>query len=180
MDGPTLRGRRVLLRPASAGDLDARLSLGTDPDIHRMFGGSHSQLAPLTSQGAEHWLRGLLSHPHAWVIETDRLIGEIRLDRLEPVDRRANLAIGILDPAALGRGYGPEAINLLLAHAFNSLGLHRVGLRVVAYNERAIRAYAKCGFVVEGCEREAALVDGVFHDDILMGILAAEFASSQP
>ena len=46
---------------------------------------------------------------------------------------------------------------------------------VVAYNTRALRAYAKCGFVIEGREREAAFVDGQWHDDVLMGILEPEF-----
>jgi RimJ/RimL family protein N-acetyltransferase len=56
------------------------------------------------------------------------------------------------------------------------LGLHRVSVRVVAYNERAIQAYKKCGFRIEGREREAALVDGVWHDDVIMGVLESEYA----
>jgi RimJ/RimL family protein N-acetyltransferase len=75
-------------------------------------------------------------------------------------------------PALLGKGLGTEATRLVLRHAFNDLGLHRVGLRVLAYNHRAIRSYEKCGFVIEGREREAALVDGAWHDDVLMGALA--------
>jgi RimJ/RimL family protein N-acetyltransferase len=46
---------------------------------------------------------------------------------------------------------------------------------VLAYNERAIRAYQKCGFVVEGRERETAFVDGKWHDDLMMGLLSTEF-----
>jgi RimJ/RimL family protein N-acetyltransferase len=175
---PVLVGARITLRPPLATDADARLRLGSDPDIHRMFGGSQAQLVPLDADAAAEWLDGLSSHPHAWVIEAGQFIGEIRLDKLDLSDRRATLAIGIVDPAVLGRGYGTEAIRLLLAHAFGTLGLHRIGLRVVAYNDRAIRAYEKCGFVVEGRERESALVDGVWHDDMMMGILAADFAAS--
>jgi len=48
----------------------------------------------------------------------------------------------------------------------------------VDYNVRAIRAYEKCGFAVEGREREAALVDGSCHDDVIMGILDREFAGA--
>jgi RimJ/RimL family protein N-acetyltransferase len=175
-----LKGDRVTLRPARPGDLEARLRLGNDPEIHRLFGGSAADLRPLTREDAEAWLAGLVANPYAWVIEAENFIGEIRLDKLDTIDRRATLAIGIVDPAALGLGYGTEAIGLLLGHAFDALGLHRVGLRVLAYNERAIRAYARCGFVVEGRERESALVDGAWHDDIMMGLLATEFSASQP
>ena len=66
------------------------------------------------------------------------------------------------------------AIRLVLAHAF-TLGLHRISLRVVTYTARAIRCYSACGLVVEGRGREAALVGGERHDDIMMGVLAREF-----
>lgn len=85
------------------------------------------------------------------------------------------MAVGIFDPASLGRGLGSEAIKLLLHHAFGAMGLHRIGIRVLAYNKRAIRAYEKCGFVIEGRERETALVNGAWHDDIMMGLLEHEF-----
>ena len=73
-------------------------------------------------------------------------------------------------------GLGRQAVRLVLAHAFGPLGLHRVGLRVIAFNTRAIRCYRACGFIEEGREREAAQVGGAWHDDIIMGVLAQEFA----
>jgi RimJ/RimL family protein N-acetyltransferase len=117
-----------------------------------------------------------MDHPRAWVIETDRLIGEVRLDRIDRQDRRASLAIGILDPDCLGEGLGTQASMLVLDHAFHDLKLHRVAIRVLAYNTRAIRSYQKCGFLIEGREREAAFVNGQWHDDVIMGLLEHEFA----
>jgi RimJ/RimL family protein N-acetyltransferase len=117
-----------------------------------------------------------MDHPRAWVIETDRLIGEVRLDRIDMQDRRVSLAIGILDPDCLGKGLGTQASMLVLDHAFYDLKLHRVAIRVLAYNTRAIRSYQKCGFLIEGREREAAFVNGRWHDDVIMGLLEHEFA----
>ena len=51
-------------------------------------------------------------------------------------------------------------------------------LRVLAINERAIACYRRCGFVEEGREREAARIGDEWHDDIIMGILAHDFGSS--
>jgi RimJ/RimL family protein N-acetyltransferase len=51
---------------------------------------------------------------------------------------------------------------------------------VLAYNKRAIRAYEKCGFIVEGRERETAYVNGSWHDDIMMGLLDRDFSSLRP
>ncbi|MDR6899147.1 RimJ/RimL family protein N-acetyltransferase [Rhizobium miluonense] len=104
----------------------------------------------------------------------------IRLDNVNPQDKRATMAIGIYDPALLGKGFGTEAIMLLLRHAFGEMELHRIGIRVLAYNQRAIRAYEKCGFVVEGRERETAYVNGSWHDDIMMGLLDREFLAPPP
>jgi len=47
--------------------------------------------------------------------------------------------------------------------------------KILEYNARAIRAYQKCGFVVEGREREAAFVDGIWHDDVMMAMLVREY-----
>ena len=90
------------------------------------------------------------------------------------------MAVGIFDPTLLGQGLGSEAILLVLRHAFAELKLHRIGVRVLGYNRRAIRAYEKCGFAVEGREREAAFVNGAWHDDIIMGVLEHELATPCP
>jgi hypothetical protein len=116
---------------------------------------------------------------YAWIIEAGSLIGQIRLDRVDLRDRRANLAIGIEDRGQLGIGLGTEAMVLVLGYAFNVLKLHRLSVGVVDYNLRAIRAYQKCGFVVEGSEREAAFVDGARHDDVMMAILDREYTAIQ-
>ncbi|KAA0700129.1 N-acetyltransferase [Neorhizobium sp. P12A] len=171
-----LEGAGVRLRPASPDDAKARFSLGTDVDIAKMFGVSGSDVKPVTRDAAEEWAQGQAKNPYAWMIDVEeRLIGEIKLHSLNFQDRRASMAIAIYHPAFLGKGLGSEAIRLLLRHAFTELELHRIGIRVLAYNERAIRAYQKCGFVVEGRERETAFVDGKWHDDLMMGLLSTEF-----
>jgi RimJ/RimL family protein N-acetyltransferase len=104
-----------------------------------------------------------------------RCIGTARLHRLDEHGRRARYAVGILDPALLGKGLGTEVTGLVLAYAFETLGLHRVDLRVLAYNERAIRSYEKSGFQREGTERDSALIDGEWEDDVMMAVLEWEW-----
>jgi len=140
-----------------------------------MYGGSLTDLRPMTEDAAKRWVQRLLDQDYAWIIEAGHLIGEIRLDRVDLRERQASLAIGIEDASELGKGLGTEAILLVLGYAFDVLRLHRISVRVVDYNVRAIRAYQKCGFVVEGREREAAFVDGIWHDDVMMAILDREY-----
>src|ERR687893_200076 len=65
---------------------------------------------------------------------------------------RASFAIGIFEAGGRNRGLGTEMTRLVLGYAFEVMKLHRVSLRVLAYNHRAIASYEKCGFVREGVE----------------------------
>lgn len=144
-----------------------------------MFGGSPSSAEPVTMpmEEAEAWLQHVSSdgNPLHWALEVDgEFVGTARLHSVDEVDQRAQYAIGILDRQRLGIGLGTEVTRRLLVYGFHDLGLHRVGLRVLAFNTRAIACYARCGFVEEGRERESALVGGTWHDDVIMGVLARE------
>jgi RimJ/RimL family protein N-acetyltransferase len=172
---PVLTGEPVTLRRPHQEYVEARLRLGMDAEIARMYGGGRDDAHPMSAEAAKRWVQRLLDQDYAWIIETGTLIGEVRLDRVDLRDRRASPAIGIEDRTQLGIGLGTEAIALVLGYAFNVVGLHWVSARVVDYNARAIRAYEKCGFVVEGREREAALVDGMWHDDVMMAVLDRDY-----
>ena len=140
-----------------------------------MYGGDPALVRPWTRERARLWRDRLIAHPCAWVIEASGApMGEARLDGIDTTDRRARLAIGLLADGHLGRGIGRIAVGQVLDHAFGPLDLHRVNLRVLAFNRRAIRCYLACGFVHEGTERESALVAGEWHDDWIMGILRHE------
>jgi RimJ/RimL family protein N-acetyltransferase len=80
----------------------------------------------------------------------ERLIGTCQLHDIDRGAGTAQLQIRIGERDAWGRGYGTEAVRLLVRHAFEELGLNRVDLHVFATNEPAIRAYEKAGFVHEG------------------------------
>jgi RimJ/RimL family protein N-acetyltransferase len=163
------------LEPSGPTTGKAFFALKSSPEIHELFGGSRDTFQPTIKEDAEAMADRLAKHPFAWVIEhASKVIGEARLDRVDMQDHRASFAIGILDPACLGKGIGTEATRLVLSFAFNTLKLHRVTVRVLDYNQRGIRSYQKCGFVIEGREREAAFVNGQWHDDVIMGLLDRE------
>lgn len=104
-----------------------------------------------------------------------RLIGFTTFSSLDGDNGSVMFHITIGERDSWGRGLGTEATELMLAHAFERLGLHRVGLSVFSYNLRAIRAYEKAGFKTEGRQREALLRDGRYWDEVQMGILATEW-----
>lgn len=182
MELPVLTGSRVVLRPARPSDVDDKVALGVDAGIARMYGAVPPPV--MTRRVAQRWYERLTAgkDPYHWVVDHGgRFVGSARLyDVRRGRERRACYGIGLADPAALGRGLGTEATRLVLGHAFGALGLHRVGLRVLAYNARAIACYRKCGFVEEGREREVYLVDGRWEDEVVMSILEDEFRPLGP
>lgn len=173
---PILNTPRLVLRQPTATDIADRFALGRDTEIYRQLGADTRHLSPLTEDQAKAWVENIVSHPAAWVIEHQgRAIGEILLDNFVEADHRAGLIIGILDPAALGKGLGTEAIKAIAEFAFDTLGVHKLSMRVLAFNIRAIRAYERVGFVREGLERESALIGGIWHDDVILGLLKKDF-----
>ena len=177
---PVLEGARVTLRPPQPSDIADRLQLGRDPEVVPMFGGRAADLTPLTIDEIDREHARLAPPNHGWVIEyAGRAVGVARLSHVDTRDERASYAVGIHDPELLGQGLGTEVTQLVLAHAFETLELHRVDLRVLTYNERAIRCYEKCGFRHEGIERESALVDGEWCDDAMMAILRPDWLAAQ-
>ncbi|MCA0401158.1 MAG: GNAT family N-acetyltransferase [Proteobacteria bacterium] len=173
---PVLRSQRLILRQPIATDIADRHALGRDPDIYRMLGADIRSLPTLTEEQAKAWVENIAAHPAAWVVEYQgRAIGEILLDNFVEADQRASLIVGILDKNALGSGLGTEAIRAIAEFAFDTLKLHKLSTRVLAFNTRAIRAYERVGFVREGLERESALIGGTWHDDVIVGLLKKDF-----
>lgn len=108
----------------------------------------------------------------------DKLIGFTGL-HVEWSNQMAWVGIGIGEPEYRGKGYGTDAMRVVVGYAFRELGLYRVSLSVFSYNPRAIRAYEKVGFVHEGAMRAALYRDGQRHDMLLMGILRPEWEEQQ-
>ncbi len=141
-----------------------------------MDGGDPRDTPPFTAEDADQWYKKNTEDPLRWVIEfAGRAVGGVRLHSLDTTDRRARLAIIIFDAGCWGQGLGTESIRCVLAHAFDTLHLHRVDLRVLTFNHRAIACYEKCGFVQEGVEREGAWIADQWETDVMMSILEQEY-----
>jgi RimJ/RimL family protein N-acetyltransferase len=174
-------GRLVVLRRHRADNLRAFTRWYADPEVARL---TRYQQAPLSSDEIQRFFytRIMGSDFLAMAIhlrDTDRLIGTCAFSQLDGDNGSTLFHITIGERDAWGHGYGSDATELMLAHAFTRLALHRVALTVFEFNERAIRAYQKCGFVVEGRARQAIFRDGRFWDEIHMSILLEEWEARQ-
>ncbi|HEY7719131.1 MAG TPA: GNAT family protein [Pedococcus sp.] len=180
-DKPTLTGERVVLRPFEDADLPAMAAAIADPEVGRLTGSVHTT----ADLAAPHDLAVLRRWYSTRNEQVDRLdlavvdratgacVGEVVLNEWEPDNLSCNFRI-LLGPDGRDRGLGTEATRLVVDHALDALGLHRVSLEVYAFNPRARRAYEKAGFVVEGVRRDALRFDGEFVDAVVMSRLATD------
>ncbi len=109
--------------------------------------------------------------------ETNTAIGFIALHRVNYMNRNAELGIMIGDKGQWNKGFGTEAIQLMLDFSFNVLNLHSIYLRTLSFNQRGMRCFEKCGFQQVGKSRHAKYVAGTYYDMIHYDILAEEFDS---
>ncbi|HEY9475871.1 MAG TPA: GNAT family protein [Mycobacteriales bacterium] len=174
-DQPVLHGPRVRLEPMCDRYFDGIWPMFSEPETMRLTG-THRRFS---SEEIRHWVATRPDqHDRAdWVIvrrEDDAVLGEAVLNEFDPHNESVNYRIGLVGPAVFGLGYGTEATRLVLDHAFDVAGLHRVSLEVYDFNPRAQRVYEKCGFRREGTHREALRWDGRWHDAISMAILSTD------
>jgi RimJ/RimL family protein N-acetyltransferase len=172
-----LTGRTVVLRRHVPANIRAFQRWYSDPEVARL---TRYQDGPMRADEIERFFsaRALGTDSLAMAIHLrpgDRLIGTCALSQLDADNGSAMFHITIGEKDVWGRGHGTEATQLMLDHAFAGLGLHRVGLTVFSFNERAIRAYRSCGFVVEGRAREAIWRDGRWWDEMSMSILESDW-----
>ena len=174
-------GRIVVLQRHRPENLRAFVKWYSDPEVARL---TRYHEAPLSSEEVERFFysRIMGSDFLAMAIhvrETNRLVGTCAFSQLDAENGSTLYHITIGEADAWGHGYGTEATQLMLAHAFKQLSLHRVALTVFEFNTRAIRAYEKCGFVIEGRARQAIFRNGRFWDEIHMSILLDEWEARQ-
>ncbi len=171
-----LYGEKVRLRAIEREDIPRFLKWLNDPSLRRYL----DMYLPLSRAQEERWFERQLEDEKNLVFAIETLegehIGNIGLHEIDWKNGQAVLGIFIGEGDYWGQGYGTDAVRTLLRLAFEEMGLHRISLRVFDFNQRAIRCYEKCGFRHEGRQREAHFTEGRYHDVLLMGILAQEFA----
>ena len=174
-----LVGEHIYLRPVEHDDLAHIRKWANDSEIRRLTG----EVTPMTPAGAERFYEKVQNdEDRVWFIialcENDAPIGEAGLLRMFPAWRTTDLSIIIGEKDTWGKGYGTEAIRLLLDYAFGYLNFHRVAIGVVGFNERALRFYEKIGFKREGVQRDGYFYDHAYHDFVMMSLLENEFRVS--
>ena len=164
---PNLKGRVVRLHPATPGELHSLASaLARDTHASEWLGDDAGTI--------ERWLFG--DGVAAFVVSAaDEPLGVITFEEeCDPDYRSANIDVGLLSHAT-GRGLGTDAVRTVAEWLYSERGHHRITIDPAVENSRAIRAYEKVGFRPVGVMRQYERGrDGVWHDSLLMDMLAGQ------
>jgi RimJ/RimL family protein N-acetyltransferase len=170
-----LLGEHVCLGPVLASDRAPLFAWFNDAGQARM----HGSYRPMDETGFEQWFAGAGRDPARVVFsirqKSDlRLLGCVEISEINSVARTANVGVTIGAEADRDHGFGHEAIELAIGYSWRDLNLQRLSLAVVGDNPRAVRAYERVGFELEGTMRRAAYIGGAFQDITIMGLLRSE------
>jgi len=174
-------GKRIRLRAPERVDIPLFVKWLNDPEVRRGL----ARYLPISTAEEENWFEGMLGRPvveQPLTIEVQpegswRAIGNIAFFNIDWRVRSAEVGILIGEKEFWNQGYGTETMRLFLKHGFETLNLNRIFLVVYENNPRAIRAYEKAGFVLEGRQRQALYMDGEYSDVLMMSVLVEDFDS---
>lgn len=175
-----LKGKRITLRPVELSDAAIFVPWFSDPVVTKYLNRYQGGKKPFTLAEEKKWIRNIIQGKEqpVWSIinEMGRVIGNTTI-RIKPEPLIANFGIVIGDKTEWGKGYAVEVLELLLEYAFVKLKLNRFELTADAKNKRAIRAYIKAGFKIEGRLREDFYnkVTKKFGDRYMMSVLRREW-----
>lgn len=131
--GVQVRGRLTTLRPADANDVERLVAWHSDPEVSRYWDGETFTRAEMAERLAR-------EDVEAWIVEEkDEPVGFLQVHP-EGLDM-------FLVPGARGRGLGPDAARAMAEHLVGERGRARVTVDPYAWNEGAVRAWERAGFV---------------------------------
>ncbi|HHY83088.1 MAG TPA: GNAT family N-acetyltransferase [Clostridiales bacterium] len=169
-----LTGNRIYLSPMNVEDAETYTKWFND---FRVTDGVGSSCRIMTVQAEREWIIQNASHYNFAIVllENDTLIGNCGIHNINQIHQSAEVGIFIGDEENRSKGYGEEALRLLVGFCFDYLNLNNVMLKVFSFNERAINCYKKVGFKEIGRRRQSYYLKGKFHDDVYMDILREEW-----
>ena len=167
-----LEGRRVLLRPITREDTPLIVKWRNSGAVRENFIFRET----FTEEMHNHWLDTKVASgevvQYIIVDKSDQKpVGSVYFRDISEKNRSAEYGMFIGEASARGKGLGTETVKLFTAFGFETLGLHRISMRVLDGNEASIRSCEKGGFVREGVFRDMEYLDGEFRDVVFMAML---------
>jgi RimJ/RimL family protein N-acetyltransferase len=178
-----IRGELTNLRAVERTDTGTLHRWFNDPDLMCYWGVTASTVSQAEiARQIESWIddERTLDRPACFIVEllSGSAVGVVILSNF--LARHASVEISLLigERDRWGQGVGTDVLQSLVDACFSQWNLHRLALRVEAFNERARRLYESCGFAHEATLRDASFFDGAYHDLLVYSLLSTDRAAT--
>lgn len=139
-----IEGEKVYLSPMNLEDIEKYVKWMNDFSTTDGLGSS-SKVTTFESERA--WLINNMDKKEqqfAIVLkETDKLIGNCGFVDINHLHQKGEVGLFIGEEENRSKGYGTEALSLLVEYGFNYLNLKNIMLKVFSFNKRTIKSYEK-------------------------------------
>lgn len=171
-------GEKVKLRAYRKEDVESACNFMNDFETRRLM--STLIPYPFLMEQEQKWYEGLQNTKESYSFaiedkETDKYIGGCGINKVDWINRVATVGIFIGDKNYWGKGFGTDAMKVLIRFIFEQMNMNKIKLNVFSFNERAKKCYEKCGFQVEGTLRQELFRDGKYYDEYIMSVLFEEW-----
>jgi len=167
-------GEKVCLRAYREEDIPKATSFVNDEELKKLL--VTNIPFPMTLWEEEEWIKSQKSNQDGNYnfaiedIETKKYIGGCGIQEVNWLSRVATVGIMIGDKEYWGKGYGTDAMKVLIDFIFNKMNIRKIRLSTFSFNMRARKSYEKCGFEVEGILKDEIFKDGKYYDEIIMSV----------
>ena len=173
-----IQGKKIALRSFKSEDADLLWDSVHNELINKLTGTHATFTRKMIDKYIEQQITADDDERVSFVIAVGKnlqAVGEVVINEIDHDNHSGSIRISLFSEHDLNKGYGTEAMRLMVDYGFSELHLHRISLGVYAFNPRAIRVYEKIGFKQEGILRDTLYWDGEYIDEITMSILAHEW-----
>lgn len=170
-----ITGKRIYFSPIHTDDAETYIKWMNDETVAKDFGQYSSVVS---SQNDLKWLFEPPADMQRYaivLIDGDVMIGSISIHNIDHLNRNAFLGIFIGEKEYRSKGYGTEALRLILEYGFKTLNLHTIMLTVHADNNAGIACYNKIGFREVGKLPESIFKNGQYIDKLYMCVISRDF-----
>jgi len=171
-----IKGKFVTLRAIEKEDLELMREMLNDPKIENLVVG---WAFPVSKYQQNQWYENNINNTSnlRFIIETpdDGAVGLATLTEIDWKNRRAYHGIKLTNMKNRTKGIGTDAVMAIMRYAFDELQLNRLDGSWFETNVGSQKLYTKCGWKVEGKQRQYVYKNGQYRDLIIVGVLRDDY-----
>lgn len=172
-----IEGKIIYLRAMELSDMELYREMINEPEISNLVVGWSF---PISNYEQQKWYEKVINDKlnlRFTVVdkETDIAVGMVTLTSIDWKNRNAFHGIKLSNSRKYKKGTGTDSVMTLMKYAFEELQMHRLNGSFIEYNKVSQALYKKCGWSIDGIQKEAIYRNGQYHDKLLASILRKDY-----